>query len=110
MAKERIIIFVLLAAIVYGFLFMLPQKATENRALQERVDSLTILVLQQAKDVEDSKQETLEVEARLKFKEDFYPTIETKYVYLKSSVMALSADTSIRLLSARLLSVPISSR
>ena len=107
MVKE-IAIVVLLLAIGYVLLFMLPQSATENRALQARVDSLTRVAQEQAKEVADSKQETLEIEARLKLKEDFYPSIETKYVYLKSDVMALPADSSLRILASRIISVPVS--
>ena len=108
MAKSVIIILILLCIILYGIIFLLPQKTNENAALQAKVDSLTIISQEQAKDVADSKQETLEIEARLKLKEDFYPSIETKYVKIHIDLMRLDADSSIRILADNLGRIPVS--
>ena len=108
MVKPYIIIIALCAVIAYLLLFKLPDSETEYKVLQSRVDSLVVVASEQAKEVEESKQETLEIAARLKLKEDFYPSIETKYVKIQTDLMRLNADSSIGVLADHIGRIPVS--
>lgn len=110
MNKYLIVIFILIGIILYGIFFVKPQYDLDAKKVKAQVDSLYTVLETERLETEFQKEISAQLEFQIMNKEIFIAQIDTKYIYVQKSIMALNADASLRAFATRLVPVPVTHR